>query len=240
MSRIDAGALDRPFGVKVNERLSREQTMDHEKPLVEQSDEELVLRCLEHDHGAFTELVDRYKHRIHRLVRRMVGSPDDEDLTQEVFLRVYRALPRFRSGSRFSTWIYKIAHNLCLSELRKRGRRGRHLSFEEEGEEKVHWLLSDTRENLEEQIERRDVSRRVQELVEQLPVRYRTVLTLFYVHQTRYEEIAEIMNLPMGTVKTHIRRARARLRNLVLAHPDLAGLVDEPAPDTVADGGQSG
>ncbi len=189
---------------------------------------------------AFTELVERYKNRIHWVVKRMVGGPEDEDLTQEVFLRVYQAIPGFRSGSKFSTWIYKIAHNLCLTELRKRKRRGEHLSLEEEGDEKVHWMLRESRQGLEEEIERMDLSENIQALVEQLPVHHRTALTLFYANQARYEEIAEVMGIPLGTVKTYIHRAKLRIRELLLADSDLADFVGESTGDAVGNGGQIG
>jgi RNA polymerase sigma-70 factor (ECF subfamily) len=237
---MEAGALGRPLWIQTDEHSIRERAVDHKRSLSGQSDEELVELCKQHDHEAFTVLVDRYKNRIHWMVRRMVGGLEDEDFTQEVFLRVYQAFPSFRSGSKFSTWIYKIAHNLCLSELRKRKRRGEHVSMEEEGEEKVHWLLRESGEDLEEQIERRDFSRNVQALVEKLPTPHRTALTLFYVNQVRYEEIAEIMNIPMGTVKTYIHRARARLRDLILAEPEMVDLVGESATDMTGTGGQSG
>ncbi len=186
-------------------------------------DEDLVRLCLEDDHRAFTVLVDRYKHKIHWLVRRMLGSPDVEDVTQEVFLRAYQAMPRFEGRSAFRTWLYKIAHNLCLTEISKRGRRGEHLSLDEEGEEKVHYMMPGNRRGLMDEIERRDFSESVWSLVEQLPEHYRTALTLFYVEQARYEEISEIMGIPMGTVKTYIHRAKLRLRDLVLSQSDLAG-----------------
>lgn len=205
------------------------QLLDRGRSLSTLTDEELVKRCQQNDHQAFRALVDRYKHRIHWLVRRMVGGPDAEDLTQDVFLRVYQAMPNFQGRSSFKTWIYRIAHNLCITELKKRGRRGEHLSIEEEGEEKVHWLMPESHGGLEEEIEKRDLSNSVWNLVDELPTPYRTALTLFYVQQARYEEIAEIMNIPMGTVKTYIRRGRLRLRDLMLAQPDIAGIVGEAA-----------
>ncbi|MFH1312222.1 MAG: sigma-70 family RNA polymerase sigma factor [Candidatus Eisenbacteria bacterium] len=196
--------------------------MDETKPLAELTDEVLVERCQDNDHRAFTAIVDRYKHKVHWLVRRMVGNPEDEDLTQEVFVRAYQAMPGFQGRSSFRTWLYRIAHNLCLTELRRRSRRGEHVSLEEEGEDKVHRLLSGPCEDLEHEIERRDISRSVRTLVERLPVPYRTALTLFYLQQVRYEEIGEIMGIPLGTVKTYIHRGRLRLRELVLAESDLA------------------
>lgn len=192
------------------------------------SDEILVERCRRNDHAAFTLLVDRYKSRVYWLVKRMVGPGEAEDLTQEVFIRVYKALPRFRAESSFSTWIYKIARNLSLSELRKRGNRGEHLSWEEEGEEKVHHLLPENPDGgLERRIERLHISRAVRSLIEKLPERQKTALTLHYLHQVRYEEIAEIMGVPMGTVKTWLHRGRLRLREQILAGEDREGIAGD-------------
>jgi RNA polymerase sigma-70 factor (ECF subfamily) len=178
---------------------------------------------------AFTELVDRYKDRIFWLIQRMVGTGEAEDLTQEVFIRMYQALPRFRGESKFSTWIYRIAHNLCLSELRKRGRRGDHLSWEEEGDEKIHWQLPAAAEGLAEEIERWDLGEKVRNHVQALPAPYREVLTLHYMHELRYEEIAEVMSVPLGTVKTYLHRAKRRLRDSVLEDDDLSYLGKETA-----------
>ena len=200
-------------------------------------DAALVARCRNGDAEAFSALVERYKDRVYWLVNRIVGRLDDEDLTQEVFLRAYEALPGFREESRFSTWLYRIARNLCLSELRKRGRRGEHLSLEGEESEGGRPFLSPGREDPGDQVERRDVARAVRELMARLPERYRTALTLFYLHEVRYEEIAEIMGIPLGTVKTHLRRGRLRLRDLVLAEPDLAALRGRPLPQTSDEGG---
>lgn len=237
--RLSLGWLGwpRPAGAQVLS--SSEQEVSERRPLKELSDEELVIRCQNDDHAAFAVLVNRYKDRIHWLVKRMVGGPEDEDLTQEVFIKVYQAVPGFRGGSTFKTWIYKIAHNHCLSELRKKGRRGEHLSIEEEGDEKLHCLLPDARHGLEEEIEKRDLSRSIRTLMERLPPQYREVLTLFYLQQAKYEEIAEIMGLPLGTVKTHIHRARLRLRDLLLAEGDLAGLTGGLASGSGDSGGES-
>jgi RNA polymerase sigma-70 factor (ECF subfamily) len=198
---------------------TRYRTADAKGSLAELTDEELVDLCRKDDQQAFTEIVERYKNKVHWLVRRMVGCPEDEDLTQEVFLRAYQAIGGFQARSTFKTWLFRIAHNLCLTELKKRGRRGEHLSIDEEGDEKIHSLLPPI-DGLEAEIERRDISLTVQSLVTKLPIRYRTVLTLFYIQQARYEEIAEIMGIPLGTVKTYMHRARLSLRDLILAETD--------------------
>ncbi len=236
--RLSVGAMGRP-GLQISRALSHpEREVSERRPLRELSDEQLVLLCQADNHAAFSILVDRYKDRIHRLAARMVAGPDAEDLTQEVFMKVYRAMPGFRGRSSFKTWIFRIAHNLCLSELRKKGRRGEHLSIEDEGDEKLHRLLPDARPGLEEEIERRDLSQNIRTLMERLPPPYRAVLTLFYVEQNGYEEIAEIMDIPLGTVKTHIHRARLRLRDLLLAESDLASLAGGLQADAEDDGGR--
>jgi RNA polymerase sigma-70 factor (ECF subfamily) len=201
--------------------------------LAEQSDEVLVRECRRHNHEAFAELVNRYKHKVYWLVRRMLGTDDDEDFAQEVFLRAYQALPRFRGDCKFSTWIYKITRNLCLVEIRKRDVRGERVSIDGQSEEMVHGLLLESRDDLAEEIERMELSRTVQESVSRLPVQYRTALTLFYLNEASYEEIAEIMEIPMGTVKTYIHRGRIRLRDILLEDQEFAGLVDGPSNDGV-------
>jgi RNA polymerase sigma-70 factor (ECF subfamily) len=213
------------------------RTVNLTRPLAGLSDDELVERCRRRDHEAFTEIVDRYKDRVYWLVRRMVGSPNDEDITQEVFLRVYQAIGGFQGRSSFRTWLYRIARNLCLTELKKRGSRGEHLSIEDEGEEKVNRLMPTSAGGMIEEIERRDISENVRALMARLPENYRTVLTLFYLQQVRYEEIAEIMDIPMGTVKTYIHRARLRLRDLILAEPDVAGLTGKGDKRVTREGG---
>jgi RNA polymerase sigma-70 factor (ECF subfamily) len=204
-----------------------------------QGDDALVRRCRKDDHDAFAELVERYKHKVYWLVRRMIGLEEAEDLTQEVFLRAYRALPGFRPEGTFHTWLYKIARNLCISELRKRGRRGEQVSLDETGEEKVHWLLPDSLDDAEEQIQAKELSSAIRNLVDELPEHYRTVLTLFYLDQLRYEEIAEVVDMPLGTVKTHLHRARLRLRDLVLSRSELAVLLGEGCANQTGAGSRS-
>jgi RNA polymerase sigma-70 factor (ECF subfamily) len=212
------------------------RTLNLSRPLAGLSDDDLVERCRRRDHEAFTEIVERYKTRVHWLVVRIAGGPNAEDLTQDVFLRAYQAIEGFRGDSSFRTWLYRIARNLCVTQLRKRGSRGEHVSLEEEGEEAVHRLLPASTPSLEDEIDRRDLSGAVQGLIAGLPENYRTVLTLFYLQQIKYEEIAEIMAIPLGTVKTYIHRARLRLRDLILAEPEIADRVGvEDA--TACDGG---
>lgn len=189
--------------------------MGESHPAGEPSDEQLVARSLNGSERSFALLVARYQAGIAAYARRLGGAGEEEDLAQEVFLRAYRALPRFRGESPFGAWLYRIARNLCLSEIRKRKSRGDHLSWEEEGEEKVHRLLPD-RGGLEQEIVSRDLARRVRALVGRLPETQASALTLFYLNGLRYEEIAEAMDAPLGTVKTYLHRGRLALRDLVV------------------------
>jgi RNA polymerase sigma-70 factor (ECF subfamily) len=209
---------------------SRLRTGDQQS-VTDLADEDLVRQCREGSQAAFTEIVRRYKDRVHWLIRRMVGGPDDEDLTQEVFIRAYQAMADLRTGATLRTWLFRIAHNLCATELKKRVRRGTHLSIEDEGEERMHRLLPESHGRLDEEFEKREFQVAVRALVERLPAQYREVLTLHYVNQVMYEEIADIMGIPLGTVKTHIHRAKLRLRDLMLAELDrsyLPGSGDQP------------
>jgi RNA polymerase sigma-70 factor (ECF subfamily) len=135
--------------------------------------------------------------------------------------------------------LYKIARNLCISELRKRGRRAEHVSLDEAGEERVHWLLPESGEDVEQQVLDKELSHTIRDLVDELPEQYRTVLTLFYYSQLRYEEIAEVEGIPLGTVKTHLHRARMRLRDLVLSRTELATPLRDVCANTAGAGGAS-
>jgi RNA polymerase sigma-70 factor (ECF subfamily) len=192
--------------------------MARNRSLVALDDEALAIRCRSGDDEAFAELVDRHQQGVCRFVARLIGTRDSEDLGQEVFLRAYQALPRFRGEATFRTWLYRIARNLCFTELRKRGRRGELSPLANVDEDAgTHPLLEDSAPpELAEEIALADLSARVRERVGALPVPYREVLTLFYLDEMRYEEIAMILDVPIGTVKTWIHRARLRLRDTLV------------------------
>jgi len=191
--------------------------MARNRSLAALDDEALAIRCLRGDEEAFAELVDRHQHGVCRIVARLIGTRDSEDLAQEAFLRAYQALPRFRGEATFRTWLYRIARNLCFTELRKRGRRGESSPLGDADDfAGDHPLLEDSAPELDEEIARADLSARVRERMGELPAPYREVLTLFYLDEMRYEEIAMILDVPIGTVKTWIHRARLRLRDTLV------------------------
>lgn len=191
--------------------------------LSELADEDLVaLAQAESGHEAFTVLLERYQHGICRFVARMAGPIGSEDLAQDVFIRACQALPRFRGDSSFRTWLYRIAHNRCCSELRRRGRRIETVPLDAaDAEPARHALLASTPADFADDIVRQDFSARVAAHVAALPLPYRQLLTLFYVDEMQYEEIAAVLDVPLGTVKTWLHRARLRLRDAIVADENL-------------------
>jgi RNA polymerase sigma-70 factor, ECF subfamily len=173
-------------------------------------DNQLVAQWRAGSHDAFAALVDRHKDKIYWLVRRIAGVEEAEDLTQEVFLRAYQALPQFRGEASLKTWLCRIAYNLSATRLGKRRRQP-----EEQLLDEVEAPPSIA--DLEGEVEQREFAGIVHACVDRLPEHFRTALTLYYLNEIRYEEIAEITGLPLGTVKAHIHRGRLRLKELVLA-----------------------
>jgi RNA polymerase sigma-70 factor (ECF subfamily) len=177
------------------------------------TDEQLVAAYLEGDQKAFEELVERYKNRIYNLAYRMLGNAEDAyDLVQEVFLLLVRKLPSFRGESRFSTWLYRVALNACYDRARK-GRN--HLSLQESPGEDLpelgETLADDRAVSPEENMERAEIRSRVQEAISKLPPKFRQVVVLHDIQGYDYREVAEILGISLGTVKSRLNRARNRL-----------------------------
>lgn len=179
-------------------------------PAVE-SEQELVRRGQAGDNDAFARLVERNQAGVYNLALRMTRDPEEAtDLTQETFLRAWRSLPGFRAEAKFSTWLYRIAYNVCLSRrIVHRSTLADPSAAESipvpEGEEPPAIVLRQ---------ERRE---RVVAAMHTITPAYRLVLDLYYWRDCTYEEIASILDLPMGTVKTHLFRAKAALRTALVA-----------------------
>ena len=164
---------------------------------------ELVARCQADDDAAFAELVDRYKNLVYAMIYRMVADRSQvDDLAQEVFLKVHRGLPYFRGEARLSTWIYRIVANVCVQERARR----RELTVTQGLPERssVDGAFAD--------LELRD---RLEKAIAQLPENYRLLIAAHYLKGVQYEALAETLNLPLGTVKTHLHRAKRQLRELM-------------------------
>jgi RNA polymerase sigma-70 factor (ECF subfamily) len=182
----------------------------------------LVERLKTRDERAFNELVRTYERRVFGLVFRMLGQrAEAEDLTQEVFVQVFKAIGSFRGESKLSTWIYRIAVNLCKN--RAKYLRVRHAGEQDQLEDVAERMpLADARNANVAQLERPDeamAGRQVEDIVRraiaEVDENFRECLILCDVEELSYEEIAEITQLPVGTVKSRIFRARAQLRELV-------------------------
>jgi RNA polymerase sigma-70 factor (ECF subfamily) len=190
--------------------------------LAGEEEAKLVARLIARDERAFNTLVKAYERRVFALVLRMIGNrAEAEDLAQEVFVQVFKAVGSFRGESKLSTWIYRIAINLCKN--RTKYLKVRHASEQDELEAVAERLpIGDApRANVahvarpDEALAGKQVERIVQEAILQLEPTFRECLVLRDVEELSYEEIGAITGLPEGTVKSRIHRARAQLKELV-------------------------
>ena len=172
----------------------------------------LVTRWREGDLRAFGELVRRHQRKVMGLLTRMLGDRDDaEDAVQETFLNLHRHGHRFRSESRFSTFVYRVAVNAALNRRRSQGRRRHHLDEFQRGQEIGHSLPSAPR-GPEDAIGGGEVKARVQRCLQTLPETLRAPVVLYDIEGMSYGEIADILQIAEGTVKSRIHRARHALR----------------------------
>ena len=174
----------------------------------------LVGRCLAGDEKAYRELIERYQAQVYSLALRMVRrSEDAEDLTQETFVRMFRALSRYDPTRPFAAWLFTIASRLCIDHIRRRKVSPISLTQRErESEEEYQIEVEDPGLRPDEVAIHAEESRRATDLIDSLPPHYRIVVILRHVQDLSYEEIAEALHLPLGTVKARIHRARALLR----------------------------
>lgn len=182
------------------------------------NDGELALRARSGDDRAFAELVRRYHGEVYGLALRALKNPEDaEDVTQEAFLRAFRALDRYDPERRFGAWMYAITARLCIDALRRRRGRFVSLSVPEAGssDEERAWELPDPGAGPQEVVQRSDLAGRLERYVEQLPADYRLAILLRHAHDLSYEEIALALDAPVGTIKARIHRARAQLRGWI-------------------------
>ena len=177
----------------------------------EQDDTQLVKASQQGDQDAFAFLVQRHQRRVFNLSLRMLQDYEDADeITQEVFLAAWQGLPAFRGEARFSTWLYRIAYHCCLRQLERRKReRAQHSVIQAE-----QFLEEKQAKDL---LELRDQQAIVREQMEKLPTKYRVVLILRHLQEMTYEEMADTLSMPVGTVKTHLFRARNLLKERLLA-----------------------
>lgn len=176
------------------------------------TDEELVLRSIDGDADSFNELVRRWERPIYALAYRQIGRPEDaRDICQETFLRAFRALPGFRGQAKFSSWIYRIALNLCRDWMRRESR----ATFVQppEGSELLELPASrEPSESLEDLVARKDLAHAVERAMARLPEEQRTAIILKEYHDLTFQEIADLVGCPLSTVKTRLYQGLSVLR----------------------------
>ena len=174
------------------------------------AERELIERCRQGDETAFRELVDQHKNLVFALIARSVPNRGRaEELAQDVFLKVHKGLPYFRGESRLSTWIYRIAINALLQERPELATTS--LDEVRDGEQQPRLQPAADDRSFSDLV----VRDRLQKAIARLPIRYQVLINGHYMKDLRYEELAAALDLPMGTVKTHLHRAKRRLRHLL-------------------------
>jgi len=176
-----------------------------------------IKKAAKGDASAFEELLLRYHGQIYNLCLRMTGNPDDAaDLTQEAFLKVWKNLESFQFDSAFSTWLYRLASNCCLDFLRSQKRRPTvSLTVENEEDEQV-MDIPDAQPTPEEQAVKQEEKEQLHLAMQMLDEEQRQILTLRVVNDLSYTEIADILRVKEGTVKSRLSRARENLRKKLL------------------------
>jgi RNA polymerase sigma-70 factor, ECF subfamily len=171
------------------------------------NERELVERCRQGDDTAFQELVDRYKDLVFALIARATQDRSRaDDLAQDVFLRVHRGLPYFRGEARLSTWIYRIVANVCAQPPAPAA------TVSLDDAQTAAWAAPSATDRQFSDLELRD---RLEKAIARLPANYRLLVAAHYLDGIRYEDLAEALQLPLGTVKTHLHRAKQQLRRLL-------------------------
>lgn len=172
------------------------------------SDLELVRRSQSGNREAFSELVNRHQHLVYNVAYRFMRDATlAEDMAQESFVKAYRLIKGFRAECSFTTWMYRVTATTCLTEINRRKRRGEVELTPENSVQKT--------EAFEHAPSERDLKEQIRRCVTRLSDRYATIVTLYYLKGISYDEIADVMNVPLGTLKTWMFRARKQLRMIV-------------------------
>ncbi|MDY0111076.1 MAG: sigma-70 family RNA polymerase sigma factor [Candidatus Krumholzibacteria bacterium] len=183
------------------------------------TDLKLIRRCKRGEEDAFEEILARYRSPIYNLCWRMTRNDEDaRDLGQEIFIKVFRLLDRFDEQYAFHSWLFRIATNHCIDHLRRQ--RLRFLSLERDGgstEEEAAMQIPTDDPPPDKMLQSREALEKLEEIIGELPPHYRVITLLRHDQELSYEEIAESLQLPLGTVKARIHRARNMIQQLLEA-----------------------
>ena len=184
---------------------------------MEKQEQQWVEAARQGDQSAFEQLVRLYEKRVLALTTRMCKNPADaEEAAQEAFLSAWQGLPFFRGDASFSTWLYRLASNACVDLLRREGRR-QSAAGPSLNDEEVQLEVPDTAPSPQEQAERSELRQQIEAGLQALTPDHRQVLLLREMHQLSYDEIAQALDVDVGTVKSRINRGRKQLRNFLLS-----------------------
>ena len=180
-------------------------------------DELLIRRAQRGDADAFEQLLLEHQKNVYNLCYRMAGSPDDAmDLSQETFLRAWRCLDQYQFASAFSTWLYRLCSNICIDFLRRRRRQQTvPLTFEDADGEEQTYAVPDAQPLPEEQVELKLTHETLAAAMAQLLPEHQAVLQLRVVNEMSYEQIADVLDIQIGTVKSRLSRARNQLKKIL-------------------------
>jgi RNA polymerase sigma-70 factor (ECF subfamily) len=173
-----------------------------------------IQQVLKGDKNAFGDIIELYKDKVFQICYRMLGNRHEaEDVAQEAFIRAYVNIHRYNMEYKFSTWLYRIATNLCIDRIRKR-KPDYYLDAEVPGTDGLNMYSQIPSEGKlpEEDVESMELQAMIQREISKLPEKYRAVIVLKYIEELSLNEISEILELPLGTVKTRIHRGREALR----------------------------
>ena len=183
---------------------------------MEKQEQQWVEAARQGDQSAFEQLVHLYEKRVLALTTRMCKNPADaEEAAQEAFLSAWQGLPFFRGDASFSTWLYRLASNACVDLLRREGRR-QSAAGPSLNDEEVQLEVPDTAPSPQEQAELSELRQQIEAGLQALTPDHRQVLLLREMHQLSYDEIAQTLDVDVGTVKSRINRGRKQLRNFLL------------------------
>jgi RNA polymerase sigma-70 factor, ECF subfamily len=194
---------------------------------VQCEDSLLIERFQNGDKGAFDALVQKHQARAYQYAYRLTRNPDDAaDVVADAFVRVYRALQTFKGDSAFTTWLYRIETN-CFLDMRKKKNARPTTSLDSAlnlGDGEVELQVEDTGPTAHEEAERSQRMSAVEEAVQKLPEYQRAMIIMYHAESMSYEEIADALSLPIGTVKSRLNRARLSLRQLLEPQSDMFAL----------------
>ncbi|OIU73039.1 RNA polymerase sigma factor SigW [Rossellomorea aquimaris] len=173
-----------------------------------------IKQVLKGDQSAFAELVELYKDKVFQICFRMLGNRHEaEDIAQEAFIRAYVNIETFNQNRKFSTWLFRIATNLCIDRIRKK-KPDYYLDAEVAGTDglTMYSQVAADVQMPEDEVENMELQETIQKEISKLPEKYRSVIVLKYIEELPLQEISEILDMPLGTVKTRVHRGREALR----------------------------